>query len=473
MRRSRIVSRVSTLKTAIVALAVVAGLTGIAFATGLVSLRRGEAEGSDPQAASERSAKDLESLGYVGAESVRASDKTKVGVVRNLPEQAHPGLNLYTPTGWGRRFQEAGGGDPMRVARLIDMNGKALHKWDTDFLQGKSPRGWAMAKLGPDAALVAVNARGGLIKLDWDNETIWAVEERYHHDLEINDDGSIWVLQERAIRPKLGGTTFDLLDSGVTLVSADGEPQKTWWMHDLFRNEPWYRKALEDALEVGPDGTGRRKGGGSDFQHANTIDVLPADSQGRWVEGDLITCLRNMDMVVVMDQKDGRPKWHWGVGELDHSHDPDMLANGNLLIFDNGMRRKWSRVVEVDPATGKIVWQYDDRDPKNTFYSYMRGLSQRLPNGNTLITSSQRGRAFEVTPDKEIVWEFFSPDLLAKGTKRVPFRMVRLEGKVLEAALERLGMAPDQLPGAPVAARGDLEDAPDLEDEEDPAGDDE
>jgi hypothetical protein len=32
-----------------------------------------------------------------------------------------------------------------------------------------------------------------------------------------------------------------------------------------------------------------------------------------------------------------------------------------------------------------------------------------LPNGNTLITESDNGRAFEVTREGEIVWEFLSP----------------------------------------------------------------
>ena len=35
--------------------------------------------------------------------------------------------------------------------------------------------------------------------------------------------------------------------------------------------------------------------------------------------------------------------------------------------------------------------------------------AQRLPNGNTLITESDGGRALEVTPDRRIVWEFFNP----------------------------------------------------------------
>jgi hypothetical protein len=37
------------------------------------------------------------------------------------------------------------------------------------------------------------------------------------------------------------------------------------------------------------------------------------------------------------------------------------------------------------------------------------GSVARLPNGNTLITVSESGRALEVTREGEVVWEFFSP----------------------------------------------------------------
>lgn len=47
---------------------------------------------------------------------------------------------------------------------------------------------------------------------------------------------------------------------------------------------------------------------------------------------------------------------------------------------------------EVDP-NGKVVWEYT-------------GDAQRLTNGNTLICCGTQKRLIEVTPDKQIVWEF-------------------------------------------------------------------
>ena len=56
----------------------------------------------------------------------------------------------------------------------------------------------------------------------------------------------------------------------------------------------------------------------------------------------------------------------------------------------------------------KIIWEYSTDD--DTFYSEVLGAVQRLPGGNTLIIQGASGRAFEVTPAKEIVWEFYNPN---------------------------------------------------------------
>jgi hypothetical protein len=127
--------------------------------------------------------------------------------------------------------------------------------------------------------------------------------------------------------------------------------------------------------------------------------------------------------------------WAWGEGVLEWPHHPTMLTNGNILIFDNGARRKWSRVIELDPVTEKIEWQYV-ADPPKSFYSYGKGSAQRLPNGNTLICEGDRGRAFEVTPGGDIVWEWLNPKF--KGKRRVQvYRMERLDPEIVIDLLPR------------------------------------
>ena len=80
------------------------------------------------------------------------------------------------------------------------------------------------------------------------------------------------------------------------------------------------------------------------------------------------------------------------------------LENGNTLIgCTNG-----NRVIEVN-AKGKIVWSVDNDDIGEKLIDDACGV-QRLPNGNTVITSyhakGDRVKLLEVTRDKKVVWRY-------------------------------------------------------------------
>jgi len=90
-------------------------------------------------------------------------------------------------------------------------------------------------------------------------------------------------------------------------------------------------------------------------------------------------------------------------------HEPVLVPDGRMLIFDNkGGVEGRSRVLEFDPRTREVAWSYEG-SAQEPFASATGGSVQRLPNGNTLITESDGGRALEVTPAREIVWEYYNP----------------------------------------------------------------
>ena len=94
--------------------------------------------------------------------------------------------------------------------------------------------------------------------------------------------------------------------------------------------------------------------------------------------------------------------WSW-------QHEPVLLPNGNMLLFDNqGAGGGRSKVIEFNPMTQTIEWFYAG-DTEGGFFSEALGSVQRLPNGNTLITDSETGEAFEVTTDKVVVWRYRTP----------------------------------------------------------------
>jgi len=160
--------------------------------------------------------------------------------------------------------------------------------------------------------------------------------------------------------------------------------------------------------------------------------------------------------------RDGRIVWRMGpdyresaatkaIGQIIGQHHPHIIPKGlpgagNLLVFDNGgasgygesapaapdgvgiVSRGSSRVLEIDPVALKKVWEYSIAGTESfRFFSHYVSSAQRLVNGNTLITEGADGRLFEITPAREIVWEYVSPYFTdgANATNRV-YRAYRL-----------------------------------------------
>jgi hypothetical protein len=113
-----------------------------------------------------------------------------------------------------------------------------------------------------------------------------------------------------------------------------------------------------------------------------------------------------------------------------------------VLIFDNGTHRRdhpapYSRVIEVDPRTSAIVWEYHDQSLFDFFSPYISG-AQRLANGNTLICEGCDGRIFEVTSDGQVVWEYVNPHFFVEpgrpGLNNWVFRAFRYTPDEIERA---------------------------------------
>ena len=140
-----------------------------------------------------------------------------------------------------------------------------------------------------------------------------------------------------------------------------------------------------------------------EWTHQNSLNIT--------ANGDLLVSFRQTSTVGIVDRANGEFSWKWGPGEISHQHNPTYLDNGHVLIFDNGPHNvgaSFSSIVEVDPSTNELAWEYSG-DPPISFYSYHISGAERLPNGNALICEGAPGRIFEVTHNKEIVWEYINP----------------------------------------------------------------
>jgi len=240
----------------------------------------------------------------------------------------------------------------------------------------------------------------GVVELDPAGRRTWEYRgERLHHDVWRLADGSYHALGFEAM-------SEDLSRSIRGGWPHEEDPERIWGdtiehiRRDGSRETIWRAAEHLDPADQIVCPLDNRK----EWTHANSIRVM---RDGSW-----LLSLRLTSTVVKLDRATGEVLWSWGPGEASHQHDARELEDGHVLIFDNGVHRArgpgFARVVEVDPGTNEIVWQYV-APTILAFQSFMAGGAQRLSNGNTFITEAATGRLFQVTPERETVWEWVNP----------------------------------------------------------------
>ena len=304
-------------------------------------------------------------------------------------ERATPGYTLYSPL-FG--FETL----------ILDMRGDVVHQWRN---HPHNPGGYAyLLKNGnllwagrtKEGYLPHTGGKGGLLReLDWDGKIVWEHrDDNQHHDFRRLDNGNTIYIGWEKMRPEnikrvaggVPGSEKDGMIYGDYVREIDLSGKTVW---------EWHLQDLE--IERYPlNLVGHRQ----EFAHCNACCPLE--------NGDVMLSLRKLSTIMVIDRASGKPRWEKTDLDWGQQHDCEMLANGNILFFANCQdtgKAPYSRVIELNPATGKTVWEYEG-DPSWTFFSPHISGAQRLASGNTLICEGQWGRIFEVTSEKDIVWEF-------------------------------------------------------------------
>ena len=358
---------------------------------------------------------ELEAIGYA-AGSNPAGDRMNVTV--HDRERAFQGMNLYVS-----------GHAPEAI--LMNMDGEVLHRWHYSYRNAvpddavaEMEKGlfrdfWRRAHLFENGDLLAIFEGHALIKLDAESKLLWTFQGKPHHDLFVTDDERIFVLTRKArVIPRINEDE-PVLEDFISVLDSDGGELKRVSVLECFE-----RSEFASSLDEMPDE--------GDVLHTNTLELVDERLAGRipGVESGhlLISCLF-IDTIAVVDLESEKvvwalsESWRW-------QHQPTALDDGNMLLLDNLGGSKGfgeSRVIELDPVTGEFSWVYEGQ-PEAPFHTRTCGSCQRLPNGNTLITESDNGRAFEVREDGEIVWEFLSPHRAGPDDRLVAtlFEVIRL-----------------------------------------------
>ena len=373
----------------------------------------------------------LRALPYAGYREEASGEEQRSGVVLLDEERSHPGFNLYSAFRLASAF-------------LIDARGEVVRSWS-------DPDGyhWARCRLLPGGDLLVVgssqveegqrriaDAGRYLAKYAWSGALLWRRALPVHHDVEVLPDGRLAVLGYRYAAEPAVHAEAQLRDDVLLVLSADGEVQEEHSLYGLLSGNP-------EVLELKEVKAQRRaRAFEVELFHSNSIEHMRhAHLEARdplYAAGNVLVSMRHQDAVAIVDPEAGRAVWSWGRGKVLGPHSATVLASGNVLIFDNGLGRGWSRSVEVDPVSGTVVWRYH-APRRRDFYTASRGSNQRLANGNTLLTDSDNGNAFEVTPEGERVWEFWAPHHDAEGRRATLVQTERYDVAFVERILAEVG----------------------------------
>jgi hypothetical protein len=311
--------------------------------------------------------------------------------------------------------------------------------------------------------------------------------------------GRTLILTHATVRdPGISGHT--LLDDRIIEVDWEGRLLWSWSAHEHVE-ELGFDAAARALLCQNPNLLALGEGIG-DWLHINAASWV---GPNRWYDqGDqrfhpdnIIWDSREANIIAITSRATGEVVWRlgprydgspaeaglgWIIGQ-HHAHiiPRGLPGAGNLLVFDNGgwagygepnpgsptgrqnALRDYSRVLEIDPITLAIVWQYTPAEAgfhqpldATRFYSPFVSSAQRLPNGNTLITEGSHGRILEVTAGHELAWEYLSPYRtpgpqglhLVYRAYRYPYHWVPQLPVPRETAIQAPDRASFRVPGA-------------------------
>jgi len=341
----------------------------------------------------------LQSLGYLSGYEIALE---KINVTRHDKDKTSKGINLYTSGHAAEAF-------------LIDSDGNVLHKWEYKGTQDVNT--WRRVYLMENGDLLVIKEGDTLTRISKDSEEIWSATMGFHHGLDFSDDGRIYSLTRVPEYVPEINKNQPILTDHVTILSRDGELIEKFSIQACF-----LKSRFASSLD--------KMNNFCDTFHTNEIDFLDGSQAGVsdiFKKGNILISIRELNLLAIIDPSLKEVVWAL-TGQWVAQHSSILLDNGHILLFDNQGHNGMSKVIEIDPLTQKTIWAYCGT-PENGFFSKECGSCQRLPNGNTLIVESHAGRAFEVTEDNEIVWEFYNPARAGKQNELVAtlFDFVRLD----------------------------------------------
>lgn len=228
----------------------------------------------------------------------------------------------------------------------------------------------------PNNNILIVLPKKGVYEIDRNGSTVWSHwDSKISHDADRLPNGNtIYVF----------GDEDQIDDAQVKEVNPQGKIVWSWYAKNHF-NTPEYRNIY-----------------GQGWTHINAVTRLE--------NGNTLVSLRNFNSLVEVDPQ-GEVVKIIHQDFLEAQHDPEVLADGNILLANHGNPQE---ALEINRDTGEVIWRF----PVLKRQAWPLRDADRLPNGNTLITGSTV--ILEVTPEQEVVWRVLMKDFIISSPREAP-----------------------------------------------------
>jgi hypothetical protein len=252
----------------------------------------------------------------------------------------------------------------------------------------------------PDGSIVFNNLFSPLIKIDKNSKLVWVVDGDYHHSVEVDDSGNIWVPSVISPSPFFSSILDNFKDDAITELSASGKILLQRSVAQiLFDNG--YRGLL---LGVGAYE--------KDLVHVNEIQPAPVTAK-YWNKGDLLISARNRSTVFLYRPSINKILW-LQTGPWLNQHDAHFLGDTAVSVFGNDMVRVFGDEKFLNGfneeyifnfKTGKITTPYTQFLKDAGVSTANEGRAQVLPNGDLFVEETNKGRLLRGN-GKGLLWQY-------------------------------------------------------------------
>ena len=304
-------------------------------------------------------------------------------------EQPADGTTVISIQGF--KFQGKSNGK--KPARLVGVGPRGNVQWVHNGSNEDVTWFYDVDPLDNGNLLVTGTRSGGSAVYEYDPDTgekVWIQQFEGVHDAHdadlINNGTEIIVANMRNYN-----TTSEVNEDRIFVY--DREKEEITWEWQFEKNTNWTKAQGGDYAAEPPK---------NDWTHVNDVDKI--------ADGRYLVSPRNMDQVLVVNRSTKDIDMRLGSDNdydvMHEQHNPDFHLSENGTPTITVADSENDRIVEYAKRDGewKRTWELGS----NQDFNWPRD-ADRLPNGNTLVTDSNNQRVIEVTPEGEIVWEFYAP----------------------------------------------------------------